>query len=106
MTFPLGLFIVGMFVVVAVIPIWGFVTAMLDRRGGWATSICVGFIAFPIGTLAAIAYLAVIRRRTRSDIELLAVGPVSPTPGWFPDPTGQHESRYWDGEDWTGRVID
>ncbi len=29
-----------------------------------------------------------------------------PQPGWFPDPTGRHEHRAWDGSDWTARVSD
>ena len=27
-----------------------------------------------------------------------------PAAGWFPDPSGRHEQRYWDGESWTKRV--
>lgn len=27
-------------------------------------------------------------------------------PGWFPDPSGRHGSRYWDGSAWTDRVGD
>ncbi|MBN2841254.1 MAG: DUF2510 domain-containing protein [Coriobacteriia bacterium] len=27
-------------------------------------------------------------------------------PGWFPDPAGRHESRYWDGIEWTSAVRD
>jgi hypothetical protein len=27
-------------------------------------------------------------------------------PGWHPDPTGEHESRYWDGAAWTDAVAD
>ena len=26
--------------------------------------------------------------------------------GWHPDPSGQHELRYWDGETWTDHVSD
>lgn len=26
-------------------------------------------------------------------------------PGWLPDPTGHHESRWWDGEQWGSRVA-
>jgi hypothetical protein len=27
-------------------------------------------------------------------------------PGWNPDPTGRHESRYFDGVAWTENVVD
>lgn len=34
----------------------------------------------------------------------------APTPpplfGWYPDPTGRHEQRYWDGRQWSHRVSD
>ncbi len=26
--------------------------------------------------------------------------------GWYPDATGRHEQRYWDGRGWTGHVRD
>ena len=26
--------------------------------------------------------------------------------GWFADPTGRHDKRYWDGSAWTSRVED
>jgi len=26
--------------------------------------------------------------------------------GWYPDPTGRHERRYWDGKGWTNLVED
>lgn len=30
---------------------------------------------------------------------------VEPAPGWYPDPTTRHESRYWDGLLWTEHVA-
>lgn len=27
-------------------------------------------------------------------------------PGWFPDPTGRHDHRWWDGAAWTSHVAD
>ena len=32
-------------------------------------------------------------------------GPTTITPGWFPDPLGRHEQRYWDGQQWTEHVV-
>lgn len=29
-----------------------------------------------------------------------------PAPNWYPDPSGRHEQRYWDGAAWTTRVRD
>jgi hypothetical protein len=29
-----------------------------------------------------------------------------PPPGWFPDPHGRHQQRYWDGSTWTANVAD
>jgi uncharacterized protein DUF4328/uncharacterized protein DUF2510 len=29
-----------------------------------------------------------------------------PPAGWFPDPGGRHEHRYWDGAEWTDHVAD
>src|SRR5882762_3121038 len=26
-------------------------------------------------------------------------------PGWYPDPSGRHEHRYWDGSGWTEHVA-
>ncbi len=28
-----------------------------------------------------------------------------PAPGWYPDPSGQHDQRYWDGTTWTDQVT-
>lgn len=32
--------------------------------------------------------------------------PAAPPPGWLEDPTGRHESRYWDSTRWTEHVAD
>jgi hypothetical protein len=26
--------------------------------------------------------------------------------GWYPDPSGRHQNRYWDGKQWTDRVSE
>jgi hypothetical protein len=33
-------------------------------------------------------------------------GTASWAPGWFRDPTGRHDHRWWDGAAWTGHVAD
>jgi uncharacterized protein DUF2510 len=30
----------------------------------------------------------------------------SPSEGWFPDPTGRHEKRWWDGQSWGDWIAD
>jgi putative membrane protein len=35
-----------------------------------------------------------------------ASGPTASAGGWFPDPSGRHQLRYWDGTTWTGHVRD
>ncbi len=32
--------------------------------------------------------------------------PIDSTPGWKPDPEGDHEYRWWDGSAWTNFVAD
>ena len=33
-------------------------------------------------------------------------GQRGPTPGWYPDPSGRHSARWWDGQTWTNDVRD
>jgi hypothetical protein len=35
-----------------------------------------------------------------------ASGTTASAAGWFPDPSGRHQLRYWDGTTWTGHVRD
>ena len=30
----------------------------------------------------------------------------TPKAQWYPDPAARHERRYWDGKQWTARVMD
>ena len=40
-------------------------------------------------------------------IQQVLTSPPAPTPaGWHRDPTGRHETRYWDGGAWTEHVAD
>ncbi len=44
---------------------------------------------------------------TGTDIDACTLGCMSdtPAPNWYPDPSGKHEQRYWDGTRWTERVM-
>ncbi len=47
---------------------------------------------------------------TRPRYLALKASPAAPAltipPGWKPDVTGRHESRYWDGQKWSDAVAD
>ena len=32
--------------------------------------------------------------------------PQEPPPGWYPDPSGRHQYRFFTGQDWTADVVD
>jgi hypothetical protein len=72
-------------------------------------SLVWGLIGFLSVVLCAI--LLVIARRTTNPVEdssgtAATTTPQTPPPGWYPDPTSQHEFRFWDGTQWTDRVED
>src|SRR5205823_10826975 len=49
-----------------------------------------------------------VRRRTNPPEEASCPAVTAPeTPaGWYPDPTGGHQHRYWDGRTWTDQIAD
>ena len=62
-----------------------------------------------VDELAALSGVA--RHRAGPDPAPLGGGalphpPGSSSPGWFPDPSGRHRGRYWDGARWTEHVED
>jgi hypothetical protein len=68
------------------------------------TSVEVGSVArprayqLPTVNPAPFAPRTVPEPRLSSDLPLW--------PGWHPDPTGRHETRYFDGVSWTQNVVD
>jgi hypothetical protein len=67
----------------------------------------IGFIS-----LILCAILFVIAARTTKQVDNTGfrtnghLPEQAPPPGWYPDPMSQHDFRYWDGRQWTGRVED
>jgi hypothetical protein len=78
----------------------------------------VGGLVGGLVVLAALVLLLVwlVRRRTKSGVPMeglynvpyaVPVGAPSGTtpPGWYPDPGGSGQQRYWDGSAWTANVT-
>lgn len=98
----IGLFLVG---------IWGFLDALV--RPGWAFRAAGSskalWIILPIifGGIPALIYLAAVRPRVKAAEAAGGSSPLAAAPpGWFPDPSGRHQFRYWDGRQWTDGVSD
>lgn len=63
-----------------------------------------GWWGFPFGLIWTPMALYSNAKARRKLLELSSSGLAAP--GWFPDPTGRHGARYWDGQAWTDRVSD
>ena len=99
-------------------PSW--IAAIVTVLGGWLASLTIAgaavFFEFPRielllgGLLAVTLVMTVVVGRSsvfvRQDPSE-ATGPERPAPpaGWFPDPTGRNEQRYWNGRQWTDDVA-
>lgn len=81
--------------------------------GVWAF---IFFLSWLIGLVLFLIARSTTHRRDRSgrgrqqddDRPHYGIGPIEPAPmaGWYPDPSGRHELRYWDGKGWTSHVRD
>ena len=64
-------------------------------------------VVVPVVVLAIVAWVifAAVRAGTRHGQRPSAL-PGGSMPGWWPDPFGRHEVRWWDGRAWTADVSD
>ncbi len=79
----------------------------LDRfyRNTLIHNLLLGWWGFPFGLIWTPMAL-VQNARARSKLRGLMAGGVAAAPGWYRDPGGQHQTRYWDGGRWTEHVAD
>ncbi|MET0895152.1 MAG: DUF4328 domain-containing protein [Acidimicrobiia bacterium] len=92
--------------------------AVVGNNGVDATTTLLT-IGHTVSAIAAVLTIAVVTEITRRQAAQHALEPVSVTPshptsvpspeipgdaGWYFDPSGRHEQRYWDGSAWTERV--
>ena len=67
----------------------------------------VVLIVVPVVAVAAVAWVvfAAVRAGVRHGERPSAL-PRGSVAGWWPDPFGRHELRWWDGSGWSGHVSD
>jgi amino acid transporter len=64
-----------------------------------STKVAGAVFAFELAVLVIVALASII-----SNAGHLSLTPFDP--GHFPDPTGRHGQRWWDGSRWTEKVMD
>ena len=77
--------------------------AVFARKVLWQ-NLALGWWGLPFGLVWTPVALYRNSKALRKLRQLAASGAAAP--GWFPDPTGHHGARYWDGAAWTDRVTD
>lgn len=55
--------------------------------------------------LIAVIVISIVNRSGSQQAAVVSARPAVPA-GWFADPSGRHELRYWDGGIWTAHVSD
>jgi hypothetical protein len=73
----------------------------------WVILIIVMGMLVVLPVLIVAVVLGARRGREIQATSPVVTGPMQqgPAPGWYPDPTGRHEQRYWDGAVWTDAVV-
>jgi hypothetical protein len=113
-----GLYITGMLLAVLVL-LMAFlnVFSILGAPDGIDVAIGFGLVVTMVGaiaTLGGVGQSAATRRELAGGgagypPQAQVAGPTIPgpqPPNWYPDATGRHQMRYWDGQAWTSHVSD
>ena len=79
-------------------PAWAF-RASGNNKTLWVVLEAVGLVV--CGLILSLVYLIAIRPRVAA-AQRDTTPPVGASPpGWYPDPSGAEQYRYWDGRAWT-----
>jgi hypothetical protein len=108
------IFVVGL--AFLVITIYAAVRAGQNDDMGWLVGIILGWV-IGMGWLIGLIYLMSVdpQRAGANPSEtfygrMRGAPPADPSAsapaGWYADPAGRHEQRYWDGAQWTQHVTD
>ncbi|MEO6123165.1 MAG: DUF2510 domain-containing protein [Ilumatobacteraceae bacterium] len=64
------------------------------------------WVGFLLGFFLSCAGLIVVLLMKNGNAPVAGIPPPHPNSQWFPDPTGRHQYRLWDGQRWSGHVSD
>jgi hypothetical protein len=65
-----------------------------------------GGVGFVLGGLFGIIGIIIVAVMSPAGSGAPAAAAPSAAPGWWPDPYGRHEQRYYTGTEWSGYVSD
>jgi amino acid transporter len=90
--------------------ILGIARAARNNDTGWLVGIILGWVTLGVGWIVAIVYLVAVDGPRSRGAGSYTPTPTPPPPGgqpagWYGDPAGRADQRYWDGFRWTEHVM-
>ncbi|MEO0494960.1 MAG: DUF2510 domain-containing protein [Actinomycetota bacterium] len=86
--------------------VWALVVALRREAWAWVAAIVVSLIALGVvAPIVAAVYLITYRKNGPTPATPKPSGP-PPAEGWYEDPGGEYDRRWWNGHAWTDQVLD
>lgn len=98
--------ILAVLVVGTAITVWSLVVAVRNQSWAWVVAIGISIVVGPLAPILGLVYLIAYRKNGPTPAMPPAPPPQVFAEGWYDDPGGAYDKRWWNGDAWTDQVID